>query len=72
MRTSIQGEKSFRCAAPVLWNSFPDEFRTTTYIRKLRARIITDRYKSVLLFGLLLFCVYVVGDLSRRKDETQV
>ena len=31
--------------------------------RKLRARIITDRSKSVLLLWLLLFCVYVVGDL---------
>ena len=33
VRTSMQGKKSFRYAAPVLWNSQPDNFRTTVSLR---------------------------------------
>ena len=32
MRTSMQGKKSYRYAAPVLWDSLPDELRATVEI----------------------------------------
>ena len=35
----MQGKKSFRYAAPVLWNSLPDEFRTTADFNRFKSFI---------------------------------
>ena len=37
VRTSKFGKKSFRYAATVLWNSFPDAFRKVNNIRQFKA-----------------------------------
>ena len=39
VRTSTQGKKSFRYAAPVLWNSLPDDFRTTVDFNRFKSLI---------------------------------
>ena len=36
VNTTRSGKKSFRYAAPVLWNSFPDHFRTTSNFNQFR------------------------------------
>ena len=39
VRTTMQGKKSFRYAAPVLWNSLPDEFRVTADFNRFKSFI---------------------------------
>ena len=39
VRTSVKGKKSFRYAAPVLWNSIPDEFKSTIDFNRFKSFI---------------------------------
>ena len=39
VRTSTQGKKSFRYAAPVLWNSLTNDFRTTDDFNRFKSLI---------------------------------
>ena len=39
VRTSTQGKESFRYVVPVLWNSLPDDFRTTVDFNRFKSLI---------------------------------